>query len=158
MTKFPQRKSPRLQGYDYSQAGAYFVTICTKNRHHLFGHVDGDKMCLSDEGDIAYANWQIIPEHYTDVDLDAFVVMPNHIHGILILLGNDTAFKTVLGRVINAYKGAVTARIRKRTDTDMIVWQSRYHDHIIRDEVDLNRLREYVMYNPARWAEDTFYS
>jgi putative transposase len=90
--------------------------------------------------------------------LDTFVVMPNHIHGILVLLGNDATFKTVLGRVINAYKGAVTARIRKKTDSHLIVWQSRYHDHIIRDEQDLNRLREYVQNNPSRWAEDVFYS
>ena len=150
-----QRKSPRLKGYDYSREGAYFITICTHNRVHLFGHIADDEMHLSPVGEIAVARWDAIPDHYPDVDLDTFIVMPNHVHGILLLTGKSD-FKTVLGRVINGYKGAVTAGVC-RQHLGIIVWQSRYHDHIIRGETDLNRIRQYVLTNPARWQEDTFY-
>jgi putative transposase len=152
---YPQRKSPRLQGYDYAQAGAYFVTICTHERQHLFCEVEGEDMCLTPLGAIAATCWDTIPSHYPDVDLDAFVVMPNHIHGILVLTG-ATSFKTVLGRVVNGYKGAVTARIRKLGDENQVVWQSRYHDHIIRNERGLNNIRAYIATNPARWQQDRY--
>ncbi len=150
---YRQRKSPRLQGYDYSQSGAYFVTICTHKRSYLFGEIRGNDIHTNPNGDIAVACWDGIPQHYPDVDLDAFVVMPNHIHGILMLTGT-TDFKTLLGRVVNAYKGAVTARIRTQYP-NTVVWQRSFHDHIIRNERSLNKLREYVATNPARWAEDT---
>lgn len=156
MPTLPQRKSPRLQGYDYSQSGAYFVTICTYQRLHLFGSIDNEIMHLNTAGEIVAACWQTIPTHYPDVELDAFVVMPNHMHGILVLYGDNLAFRTMLGRVINAYKGAVTARFRQQA-TDSHIWQTRYHDHIIRSEANLNHIRNYVATNPARWAEDTFY-
>ena len=156
MPKYPQRKSPRLQGYDYSKSGAYFVTICTHNRHPLFGEIQDSIMHANPNAEIAAARWDAIPEHYPDVDLDAFVVMPNHVHGILILTG-ESDFTTMLGRVVNAYKGAVTAGIRK-IHPGMVVWQPRYHDHIIRDETGLNRIRQYIISNPALWAQDTFYS
>ena len=82
-----QRRSPRLQGYDYSQSGAYFVTICCHQRAQLFGHITDGTMHLSPAGQIALERWFAIPEHHAHVDLDAFVVMPNHIHGIVILTG-----------------------------------------------------------------------
>lgn len=158
MPQYPQRKSPRLQGYDYSQSGAYFVTICTHKRQHLFGYIANDIMHHSAAGEIALACWQSIPQHYPDVELDIFVVMPNHVHGIVLLLASDANFQTLLGRVINAYKGAVTSRIRKQQNDALIVWQARYHDHIIRDEASLNRIREYVQYNSELWTQDTFFS
>ncbi|MCK6580625.1 MAG: hypothetical protein L6Q98_21245 [Anaerolineae bacterium] len=158
MTSLPQRKSPRLQGYDYGSAGAYFVTICTHLRQHLFGEVVNAEIHLSPAGEIAGACWAAIPSHYPAVDLDGFVIMPNHVHAVLFLHGDAGGFKTVLGRVINAYKGAVTARIRALQGDDLVVWQGRYHDHILRDEADLARIREYVVHNPARWEADTFFS
>jgi putative transposase len=112
-------------------------------------------MCLTPLGAIAATCWDTIPSHYPDVDLDAFVVMPNHIHGILVLTG-ATSFKTVLGRVVNGYKGAVTARIRKLGNENQVVWQSRYHDHIIRNERGLNNIRAYIATNPARWQQDRY--
>ena len=115
-------------------------------------------MRLSASGDIAYAHWQSIPEHYPAVDLDALVVMPNHMHGILFFQGENDQFKTLLGRVMNAYKGAVTVQIHAQQLFADIVWQGRYHDHIIRNEDSLNRIRYYVHNNPALWCEDTFYS
>ena len=148
----PQRKSPRLAGFNYSEPRAYFVTICAHNRQHLFGHIQDGEMHLNAKGDIAAARWDAIPQHYPDVELDAFVVMPNHVHGILVLTGASD-FKTYLGRVINAYKGAVTARIRKNIP-NLRVWQGRYHDHIIRNEPALNYIRAYVAYNPQVWDRD----
>jgi REP element-mobilizing transposase RayT len=156
MLHLPQRKSPRLQGYDYSAAGAYFVTICTHQRQPLFGRVEAGAMQLSAAGAVAAVCWDAIQEHYRAVELDAFVVMPNHVHGILVLSGNTNTFKTILGRVINGYKGAVTARLRQE-QPDLVVWQGRYHDHIIRDEKSLNRIQGYILTNPERWTEDTFY-
>lgn len=154
----PNRKSPRLQGYDYSTEGAYFVTICTHQRRHLFGEISNHIMRLTSAGDTATVCWQAIPQHYPDVALDAFVVMPNHMHGILFLSGSSGEFRTILGRVINAYKGAVTARLRSHVSSDVVIWQGRYHDHIIRDDASLNRIRDYVTDNPLRWSEDTFYA
>jgi len=156
MKNHPQRKSPRLQGYDYSQSGAYYVTICTHQRDHTFG-TKNEEMYLSNAGTIASKRWHGIPKHYLDVELDAFVVMPNHIHGIIVLTG-DSNFKTYLGRIINAYKGAVTARIRKMADAEIVVWQSRYHDRIVRNERELNAIRQYILYNPVSWAKDEFYT
>lgn len=158
MKHLPHRKSPRLKDYDYSQSGGYFITIVTNDRKHLFGEIQDNQMILSDAGKIADMCWSSIVDHYTDMRLGDFVVMPNHIHGILYLLGNDSSFKTILGRVINAYKGAVTARIRKLEQAKQIVWQSRYYDHIIRDDIDELRIRTYIQNNVAKWADDSLYA
>nr|MCU0466906.1 transposase [Anaerolineae bacterium] len=101
--------------------------------------------------------WQTIPIHYPDVSLDAFVVMPNHIHGILCLDGEQQRFRTILGRVINGYKGAVTTRIREHLKNPVLVWQTRYHDTIIRDENGLYHIRAYIENNPATWLTDVFF-
>ena len=152
---FPQRKSPRLKDYDYSESGAYFITICTHQRQYLFGAIQSERMFLSSFGEFAVACWDVIPDHYADVELDGFVIMPNHVHGIIVFPGRSD-FKTILGRVVNGYKGAVTARIRQ-AQPGLIVWQRGYHDHIIRNDADLNRLREYIENNPAKWEADKFY-
>jgi REP element-mobilizing transposase RayT len=155
-----QRKSPRLKGYDYTQKGAYFVTICTHQRQPLFGKIITDGlMQLSSAGEIAFARWDALPEHHSSVQLDAFVVMPNHVHGILLLMGSEhSESATELGRVIGAYKSGVTRRIREALHIpDMIVWQGRYHDHIIRNERGLNTIRQYIHNNPKLWSHDVFY-
>lgn len=175
MDTLRQRRSPRLQGYDYSQAGAYFITICTQDRIQLFGDVVEETVRLSQAGEIAQEALICIPEYWSNrIDLDAAVVMPNHIHAILLFVGTrfcvsentgpDERFSDVqkhprkLGNVVNAYKGGVTRRIRAAHDMpNLRVWQARYHDHIVRDESDLTRLREYVHYNRARWEADRFY-
>lgn len=163
----PQRKSPRLQGYNYAQAGAYFVTICTHDRQCVFGDVTEGAMVLNTWGQIAYDDLIHIPDHWAGaVDLDVFVVMPNHLHIILVL--TRTPLETsvthdiprdvpTLGTVVGLYKSGVTRRIRAdQKQFEGSLWQGRYHDHIIRTEVDLNRIRDYVVNNPARWREDTF--
>ncbi|MEP7286896.1 MAG: hypothetical protein ABI947_14155 [Chloroflexota bacterium] len=168
----PQRRSPRLKNYDYTQAGAYFVTICAHQRQPLFGYVtDADEMIRSVEGQMAHDYWHTIPDHFPMVELDGFVVMPNHIHGILVL--GETAppqhrgqpiesFGTPvlrsLSTVIRSYKSIVTRTSRAITGSEGIVWQGRFHDHIIRHEDDLHRIQQYVANNPARWHDDTFYT
>jgi len=195
----PQRKSPRLQGYDYSQVGAYFVTIVTVLRQHLFGHVNDGQMQLSPLGQIAHNEIERLPNYWNGmVSTDQFVVMPNHVHLIILLAGpvsdaqntdtqntdaqnadaqNADAQNTdvqnadtdiadaqkrtpTLGRVINVYKGGITRKARQNQIIDDAAspWQSRYHDHIIRNEPDLNRIRKYMLTNPARWADDSLYT
>ena len=150
---FSQRKSPRLQGYDYSLAGAYFITICTHQREYLFGDVVAGEMHLNQNGKIAAERWLALPHHHNDVILDLFVIMPNHMHGIIML--DNTSLSTIVG----SYKSSVTRHIRQSNDdAHLSVWQPRFHDHIIRNEADLNRIREYVHHNPARWSEDTYFS
>jgi putative transposase len=107
MNAKPQRKSPRLQGYDYSQNGAYFVTICTHERQSLFGDVVDDVMQLSKLGLLAETYWHSISEHYPTVELDAFIVMPNHVHGILVFTATkDDSLHPTLGAVIGSYRAS----------------------------------------------------
>lgn len=179
-----KRKSPRLKGYDYSQDGAYFVTICTHERRNLFGNVDKDGvMKLNEWGRIAEARWQEIPKHFPHVELDQFVIMPNHMHGILFLIGQDEKinhqfdegerhaspvqkpyrdYKVKSGSIITiigSYKSAVTKQINSLRNKKLPpIWQRSFHDHIIRDETSLNKLREYTLYNPQLWAADKYYS
>jgi len=164
---YPQRKSPRLQGYDYGQAGAYFVTLCCYQRLSFFGNIVDEKMHLNDTGILAEQCWQAIPVHFPNVELDDWMIMPNHMHGILLLTDtvavsdkpSNSPVCVRLSSIINSYKGAVTRAERQRCSMpELRIWQPRYHDHIIRNERDLNRIREYVQTNPAQWQTDTFYS
>jgi len=156
MTKLPQRKSPRLPDYDYSKAGGYFITICTYEKQHHFGDIKDAEMILSDIGQLAHDRWVMIPEFFPSVKLSDFVVMPNHVHGILFL-NDDTEKQPTLGKIIANYKASITRLARREHDFTLQIWQSRYHDHIIRNLADLNRIRDYVQHNPARWQADTFY-
>lgn len=173
----PKRKSPRLQGYDYRLAGEYFVTICCYQRQHHFGEIVNANMRLSWLGELAAALWLTIPDHHLQVELDLFVVMPNHVHGIVILA--DTPQGAVrpdearlvpttksplgaparsLGAVIGGFKSAVTRAANHALGAIApIIWQGRYHDHVIRNERELNCIREYILTNPARWESDTFH-
>lgn len=176
MKPLPQRKSPRLQGYDYSQSGAYFVTICTHLRDYLFGDVVEDDMVLSEAGKIAHNHLGQLSSFWETIETDYFVVMPNHVHGIVVItdgmyavptndtradvgtryIASDARKPASLGTIIGTYKAAVTREIRRLTnDPHMIVWQGRYHDHIIRNENSLHDIRHYMLTNPARWAEDS---
>jgi len=164
MSALPQRKSPRLKDYDYSQEGAYFVTICVQDHLSLFGNVAENVMILSNAGMMLGKFWTDLPNKFDDVHIDLWVVMPNHFHGIVIINRypqnhQQTSipqamqwFKTI---TTNAYIRGIKSdnwqRFNKR------LWQHSYHDHIIRNEPDLNRIREYVLTNPARWKADTFY-
>jgi REP-associated tyrosine transposase len=160
------RKSIRLRDYDYTQAGAYFVTVCTHNAVCIFGAVVDGKMVLSDEGRVVEGSWNDLPHHYPHVQLDAFVIMPNHVHGIIMLMHHVgaglkpaptelrrhglpeivRAFKTFSSRCIN--------QLRRTIGTP--VWQRNYYEHVIRNEDDLCEIRRYIDNNPARWVEDEY--
>lgn len=174
----PQRRTMRLPAYDYSQAGAYFVTICTHQRASLFGWILDGEMWLGARGEEVNACWRAIPEHYPRVALDAFVVMPNHAHGIIMIgdASEDEALRSadagatcraptvgrkprlerpVLGHIVRSFKAASTKAIRELgMGGPQVVWQRGYHEHVIRSEAALARIRQYIADNPAKWAYD----
>lgn len=156
------RRSIRLTGYDYSQNGAYFVTICTNNRRFLFGDVIQDKMNLNPLGLIVEDCWQEIPMHFPNVlpDMLAWIVMPNHIHGIVIIddgarHASPVQRPTTLGVIIGSFKSAVARKINILHRTPGApVWQRNYYEHIIRDETEWKNILNYIETNPLRWSED----
>ena len=163
------RHSIRLKDYDYSRAGAYFVTICTKDRECLFGDICDNNLHYNDHGQIAYEFWSKIPEHFSNAELDGFIVMPNHIHGIVVI-GDDgrglachaptnrkfaKPISNSLSTIIGSFKSAVTKQINQIRGTPGIsVWQRNYYEHIIRNEDDLNKIRQYIADNPLEWDTD----
>jgi putative transposase len=230
------RKSIRLKGYDYSQAGAYFITICCHNRHCVFGIIPvgagftpapdnkmftpapnppftpapddkmftptqndngqlqgidptmANTMVLNDYGKIANDEWQKLPERFLNVELDVFVIMPNHMHGIIVL--NETnRHKTTIGNIVGAYKSVVANECLKMYKSKWAtvganpcgcpkicgcplssragvnpaltmgkLWQRNYYEHIIRNEQSYQTICNYILNNPAKWREDKFFA
>jgi REP element-mobilizing transposase RayT len=163
------RRSIRLKGYDYTQAGVYFITICTQDRACLFGEVVGGEMRVNPLGEIVAWTWNDLPNHNPHVELDAFVVMPNHVHGIIVIVDNPVgagsepaptmAMVTIrrhgLPEIVRQFKTFSARRINALRGTPGIpVWQRNYYEHIIRDEESLKRIREYIANNPMQWALD----
>ena len=150
------RRSIRLKGYDYSQVGAYYVTIVAAHRECLFGEIENGEMCLNDLGNIVREEWLQTAQVRPNVELDEFVVMPNHFHGILAIAGDDRApHPGSLGAIMSQFKSIVTKRVNEMRDTPGApVWQRNYYEHIMRDDGDLNRIREYIINNPANWDAD----
>ncbi len=155
-----QRKLNRLKDYDYSQAGAYYVTICTKNKIHYFGNIMNEQMNLNEYGKIAQDSWKQIPAHYPNIGVDEFVIMPNHIHGIIFLFEDSVTEQCsvttksrfgLLSKIIKSYKESVTKLIRNEFNDTDFSWQRSFYDHVIRDEEGLNKIREYIYYNPLKW-------
>ena len=169
------RRSMRLRGYDYSRNGAYFITICTCQRRRRFGEVVDGKMRLSRAGEIAHDEWRRSAAIRQEVILDAWVIMPDHMHGIVIIdhcggdlrspaMGRPPAIRwspatatgprpKSIGALVGGFKSATTRRIRMLYNTPGTrVWQRNYHDSIIRSAPSLNRIREYIRANPANWA------
>ena len=159
------RRSIRLKGYDYSQAGAYFVTIVAYQRECLFGEVVDGEMVLNERGLIVVECWKAIPDHFQNVDLGAFVVMPNHVHGIIFIndvvgarhaspLPENVIKRGSLGVIVGSFKSAVAKRIgRELNETG--IWQRNYFERIIRDEREMERIHRYIESNPFQWADDT---
>jgi len=168
------RRSIRLSGYDYSQAGAYFVTICTQNRQCLFGEIVDGEMRLNDAGQMVQSVWAELTQHYAGVDIDGFVVMPNHIHGIVILtsVGVGPGACPVKGQpqgvaptlslpdVVHRFKSLTTARYRRGVMQRgwpgfcNRLWKRNYYEHVIRGGDELDRIRRYVEDNPRMWEMD----
>jgi REP element-mobilizing transposase RayT len=218
------RWSIRLKGYDYSLAGAYFVTICTQNRLCLFGNIVENQMRLNDAGEIVANEWMKTAEIRNEIELDEWVVMPNHFHGIVVITNSenmthcrgdrpvaltDKPFAQMgkpggqtdkpfaptdkpgdaisgdrpvaptdnpvaitdnrvvptgprsrsIGAVMAGFKSAVTKRINElHTTPGAKLWQRNYREHIVRNETELDRIREYIRNNPAQWSLDSLYS
>ncbi len=156
------RRSIRLKGYDYSQNGAYFLTVCTHNRECLLGEITDGEMVLNEYGKIVDECWRGLPNHYQNMQLDYFVVMPNHFHGIIMintvgagLKPAPTKTKHGLSEFIRALKTFSSKQINQIRNTPGIsVWQRNYWEHIIRDEKSLENIRNYIINNPAQWEED----
>lgn len=172
------RRSIRLQGYDYTRAGAYFVTMCTQNRERLFGDVVDGEMRLNAAGQMMQSVWDELPAFYPGVDTDEFVVMPNHMHGIVVLVGATpcgrpepgqaqgpaptvTAMPTLsLSDVVHRFKTLTTKRYAdgvKQLGWPPFpgrLWQRNYYEHIVRNDESLNRIREYIVTNQIQWEID----
>ena len=163
------RRSIRLRGYDYSQPGLYFVTICCYKRQHLFGEIVDGVMHLNQYGEIAQEEWQKSSIIRPDIKLDEYVIMPNHFHGIVIinpvganccsplqLSSTRLSMKPrSLSSIMAGFKSAVTKKINIiRNAPGTPVWQRNYYEHIIRNENALNNIRQYIINNPLSWHQD----
>jgi len=172
------RKSMRLKDYDYSAAGAYFVTICSHNRDCIFGDINNGKMYLSEFGDILESEWLQSQEIRKEVELDIYQVMPNHFHAIVFIsdlpenrihrvdtdavgangrspLRHPRMRPKSLSSLMAGYKSAVTSKINQLRKTPGVqVWQRNYWDRIIRNEKELFKIRQYIINNPLKWELD----
>ena len=174
------RRSIRLKEYDYSQAGAYFVTIVAWQREMLFGEIVDGEIVLNDFGKIVSEKWQWLESQYPYIELGAWIVMPNHFHGILVIhddgrggsrpapmddisnaIRGDSRIAPTpikhkpLGGLIGAFKTVSTKQINLLRDTEgQAVWQRNYYEHIVRDEHEMDRITRYIESNPSQWAED----
>jgi putative transposase len=166
-------KSARLQGWDYRSPGWYFVTICTEDHRHIFGDVSDGQVRLSPSGEIADSELRNLSSHYLNISLDTFVVMPNHIHAIIVIEGQHRHFPNPirsepcsrnslivippkagsLAAIVRSYKSGVTYRCHEKRPRDF-AWQAGFYDYIIRTNIPLQAIREYIEQNPANWPED----
>ncbi|WP_323027329.1 transposase [Gelidibacter japonicus] len=187
--------SDRMPNWDYGSDAAYFITICTQDRKWFFGNINDQKMVLNASGQVAHDVWMQIPQQFPYVALGNFVVMPNHVHGILVIdkmgysssavetrliaslpppsapsvpsttspkspggiTGNkNPMFHDNISRIIRWYKGRCTFEIKKNVAA--FGWQSRFHDHVIRNDLSYQKIAQYIVDNPKNWKEDKFYS
>lgn len=161
--------SARLRGYDYGRNGAYFLTICTANKQQFFGQIHKKEMHLNNLGKLAHNIWLLIPSHFPFVVLGEFVIMPDHMHGILIIDKKDPScvadeggitgkynpmFHDNISRIIRWYKGRCSHEMRKIFPE--FRWHSRFHDHIIRNEQSFGTISRYIKNNPKRWKQSRF--
>ena len=187
-SSLPRRHAMRLRGYDYSQPGAYFVSICVQHRKCLFGTIIDGQMRLNEIGEIVVECWNRIPQHFPSVELGEYVIMPNHIHGIIAsnIVGarsprpieaehsisptvgarsprptentknhTDEIRSPPLGKIIAYFKYQSTKHINQHHNMPGTrIWQRNYYDHVIRDDTDLQRIRQYIQDNPMKWALD----
>lgn len=161
------RRSIRLKNFDYSNPGAYFITICAHNHECLFGKVISENgnstVCLSDYGKIVNDEWLKSGEIRGEITLDEYVLMPNHFHGIIFLGKGDQPVAPTMfgprpgsvGALIAGFKSSVTTKINTLRNTPGVpVWQRNYYERVIRNEIELNSIREYIKYNPLNWETD----
>ncbi len=163
----PPRKRIRLEYYDYRQGGAYFCTVCVHRSHRrkdVFARIDAGNMRLNRFGSMVEACWHDLPNHATNASLDAFVVMPNHIHLVIVLDGVEIPLAQPrhfgpqsagsLHRVMADWKAAISREIGKVRGGKTLVWQPRFYDRVVRNEDELQHIRRYIENNPANWLGD----
>lgn len=171
------RRSIRLKGYDYASEGAYFVTIVTQGREYLFGEIVNGEMHLNKYGEIVQKWWNDIPKHFPNVELGALIIMPNHVHGIIYIIGEcrgeilsphddqnsghtggetPPLRKPTVGQIVGYFKYQTTKEMNKMDNTGTITkfWQRNYYEHVIRNEKELQQKTDYILENPSRWEED----
>ena len=185
MNKYPKRKPTRLKEYDYSQSGYYYITICVNDRAESFGNIVDRKMLLNKTGRIVRECWENIADNFDNAKLNEYIIMPNHIHGIIIIgrglihqtRNNDNCdklnqittgminhaptdwilmknHKTTLGKIMRHFKARAT-KIIHDSNINNFKWQRSFYDHVIRNDISLNRIREYIINNPSNWAKDS---
>ncbi len=154
MTDLPKRKPMRLRGYDYSQNGYYFITICTKDRKLLFGDIVDGKMILNEYGNVVNDEITGLHNHYDTVCVDKYVIMPNHIHMIIVLNDVNESSKNTptLSRIVQQFKGAITKQV------GFSLWQKSFYEHIIRHEKEYLEIWDYIETNPLKWNEDEYFN
>lgn len=176
-----KRRSIRIPEYNYGQEGYYFVTICTDKRRPLLGEIKNDQMVLNYMGNIVLKEWKKTPAIRRNVGLGQFVIMPNHLHGVVMIHDEICSQKSgyissgrmpsgrmpyaptfmspshSLGAVIRGFKSSVTKEIRNLDSGMKNFWQRNYYEHVVRDERDLRRIEEYIENNPLEWALDEYY-
>lgn len=175
MKSTKSRKSIRLQGFDYAQNGWYFITICIKGFEELLGKISNDGIFTPNEiGKIVEETWLLTPQIRPTVELDIYQIMPNHFHEIVVIGSKNSppliqrfpdthnppskfqSPKNTIGAIVRGFKGASTKLIRQNITRNFEekIWQRNYYERIIRDEAELNRIRNYIANNPKRWQED----
>ncbi len=184
MSRYPTRRNTnRIPQHDYSKPGQYFITICMENRQQLFGVIENEKITLNDSGDMISFWWDEISNHFTGIELDDFIVMPNHIHGIINIVGVDRCVDPIqnnkisdnnkinhsgrthrsaptISGIIQWFKTITTNKyIQNIKNNDWPsfpkrLWQRNFHDHIIRNDKSLYNIRNYIRTNPQTWQHD----
>lgn len=162
-----KRRSIRLKEYNYASEGCYFITLCCKDRLPIFGSIKNNEMQLNEYGLIAQNEWLNTLQKRQHILLDEFIVMPNHIHGIIVVTNRltdkergvcDTPLHSpsnTIGAIIRGYKSAVTSQLKEKIGSE--IWQRNYYEHIIRNETAFNQIRQYIMNNPFTWEQDRFF-
>jgi len=157
------RRSIRLPDFDYSQPAAYFVTLCVEDFHCLLAQVVDGMIQLKKAGAICLNVWRSLPDRFPSVDLDRIVVMPNHLHGILLLKNEDhQPNQPFLGDVVGAFQSLVFQQYYQWIKDNHLnlkakFWQRNYYEHVIRNDEDWERVRNYILMNPMNWSDDTYY-
>jgi REP element-mobilizing transposase RayT len=148
--KYPVRKRTRLKEYDYSNNAYYFITICVNDKSEVFGKVENNSVILNDYGLIIEKNLLYLMERFKSVEIDYYVIMPNHFHVIIILDNENDESKISISNIIGAFKSITAIELHKMGLTDF-KWQRSFYDRIIRDEKELFNIRQYIEQNPLRW-------
>ncbi len=175
---YHNRNSIRIPRYDYSQAGYYYITICTEKHEDLFGVIENSQIILSDLGIIVKECWEDIPNHFPNISLDQWIIMPNHLHGILVISSKDALTpvgvqdleplqsgdcsyhrfqhisKQSIGAIVQSFKGTVTREWHKE-NPDQNIWQRNYWERVVRNEKELLAFREYIQNNVLSWELDS---